>query len=196
MLGRLSEADELVARVHTIMDEIGEWIWLFSFWNSFIFSWQDDPEAAEHVIRPAYEALGRIGEKSHFSSMCHALSNAVYLQGRYEEAEQLTVECEEACRANDVHSQILWRSIRAKVLARRGERAAAERLARDAVAVAEEGDFDPAHADALMDLAEVLELAGNPTAAATQIEKAIRVYERKGNVLMTARAHARLEELT
>ena len=62
--------------------------------------------------------------------MAHALSNAVYIQGRYEEAEQLTLECEDASRPNDVHSQILWRSMRAKALAQRGELQAAEQLAR------------------------------------------------------------------
>jgi hypothetical protein len=55
---------------------------------------------------------------------------------RYEEAEQLTRQCEEACRANDVHSQILWRSIRAKIFARRQAFENAKRLARQAVAFA------------------------------------------------------------
>ena len=196
MLGHLREADELFGRARAIMDELGEWIWIFSFWNSFIRSWQDDPEAAEHVIRPAYDALKKIGEKSHFSSMCHALSNAVYLQGRYDEAEQLTLECEDASRANDVHSGILWRSYRAKIWAQRGELDAAERLAKEAVAFAIETDFYPAHADALMDLAEVLELADKRAAAALQLNEAIRLYDLKGNVLMAARARARLEEVS
>ncbi|MGZ4385114.1 MAG: ATP-binding protein, partial [Gaiellaceae bacterium] len=198
MLGRLSEAGGLIKRVHEIMDELGEWIWLFSFWSSFIFSWQGDAAAAEaeHEIRPAYDALKRIGEKSHFSSMAHALANAVYLQGRFDEAEELTIECEEACRANDVHSQILWRSIRAKVLARRGELEAAERLAAEAVSLAADSDFYPAHADAHMDLGEVLELAGKRAAAATSVGEALRLYELKGNALMAARARARLETLT
>ena len=64
---------------------------------------------------------GSMGEKSHFSSITHALSHALYAQGKYEEAEQLTLECEEVSRPNDVHSQISWRSIRAKTLARKGE---------------------------------------------------------------------------
>ena len=61
-------------------------------------------------------------------------------------------ECELACRPNDVHSHILWRSIRAKVLARGGRFEEAEQLAREAVALAETSDFLPAHAGATEDL--------------------------------------------
>jgi tetratricopeptide (TPR) repeat protein len=158
----------------------------------FISSWQGDPVAAERELRPAYDALKKIGEKSHFSSMCHALSNAVYLQGRYEEAEQLTRECEEASRANDVYSQIHWRSTRAKALARMGQLEPAERLAREAVEYAATSDFYLGHADALMDLAEVLTLAGNSDATAAPVREAIRFYELKGNLLAADLARRQL----
>ena len=102
-----------------------------------------------------------MGEKSHFSSLAHALSSAVYMQGRYDEAEQLTRECEEATRPNDVHSQIIWRSIRAKTLARTGRFEAAEPLAGEAGRSCRHKRLYPAHADALIDLAEVLTLAGS-----------------------------------
>jgi tetratricopeptide (TPR) repeat protein len=121
------------------------------------------------------------------------LGNALYVQGRYDEAERLTYECEAASRPNDVHSQILWRSTRAKTLARRGEHDAAELLAREAVAFASDSDFHPARADALMDLAEVLDIAGDTEGAMTATEAAIRFYELKGNVLATRRAQALLQ---
>jgi ATP/maltotriose-dependent transcriptional regulator MalT len=196
MLGRIREADELIGRARTIMTGLGEWIWIVSFWHSFISSWQDDPVAAERELRPAYDALKKIGEKSHFSSMSHALSNAVYMQGRYEEAEELTRECEDASRPNDVHSQILWRSTRAKALARRGELETAEQLSREAVEFAATSDFYLGHADALMDRAEVLTLAGKPDATAALIREAIRLYELKGNLLAADRARSQLERIT
>jgi predicted ATPase/DNA-binding SARP family transcriptional activator len=194
MLGRLGEASELIARARAIMDDLGRPIWIVSFWLSFVSSWREDPVAAERDVRPAYDALKAIGEKSHFSSMCHALANAVYLQGRYEEAELLTRECEEASRPNDVQSQVLWRSIRAKALARRGELEAAELLALESIAFAERSDFLTAHADALIDLAEVLELSERPSDAVHSIEKAIRVYELKGNAFAASHARSRLLE--
>jgi DNA-binding SARP family transcriptional activator/class 3 adenylate cyclase len=194
MQRRTGEADELIARGRTIMNDVGDLIWIVSFWWSFVYSWRGDPIAAEHELRPSYEALKKLGEKSHLSSICHALSHAVYQQGRYDEAEQLTRECEEVSRPNDVHSQILWRSTRAKVIARSGEFDAAERLAREAVEFAAESDFHLAHADALMDLAEVLELRGERDAAAVVNQEAMRFYELKGNLAAIDRARALLAE--
>jgi len=99
-------------------------------------------------------------------------------------------------RPNDVHSQVNWRSIRAKTLARRGEHQAAERLVREAVAFAEESDFLVAHADAVSDLADVLELQDRREEAIDALRKALGLHERKGNGIAANRVRARIEELT
>src|SRR5438105_8181686 len=166
MQGRIDEARELITRGRRNMEELGEWSWLFTFHSSTFFLWQGDPAAAERELRPAYDALKKIGEKSHFSTLAHALAQVVYLQGRYDESEQLTQECEHAARPNDVQSQIIWRSTRAKVLARRGAFEAAAQLGEEAITLAEASDFLTAHAEALMDLAEVAQLAGRSDEAA------------------------------
>jgi thioredoxin-like negative regulator of GroEL len=90
---------------------------------------------------------------------------------------------------------MLWRQARAKVLARRGELVEAERLAREAVAIGEKTDLLDAQGDMYGDLAEVLLLAGKPDKAAAVLEQALARYERKGNVVMAGRAHARLAEM-
>jgi len=195
MQRRLQEADEFFERGQQVMDEFGDWVWLFSYHRAQVSLWQGDPSAAEAELRPPYEALKRIGEKSHFSAMVQFLAFAVYEQGRYEETEQLVRECVEAARANDVYAQIMWRSTRAKLLARTGAVEAAERLGREAVVLAEDSDLLTPHAEALMDLAEVLHLAGRNEDAATRTSEAIHYYELKGNMLATLRARARLEEL-
>jgi len=46
-----------------------------------------------------------------------------------------------------------------------------------------------------MNLGEVLDLAGDAEAAAAAVQDAIRLYERKGNVVSAARAHSQLEGL-
>ena len=194
MQGRQAEAVELMQQSKRIMHDADEWIWIVFFWWAYVHLWQGDLRAAERELRPAYDALKRIGEKSHFSSLAHELSAVLYAQGRYEEAEQLTRECEQACRANDIHSQILWRSIRAKALARRRAFEEAEQLAREAVGLARTSDFLAAHADALADLAEVFDLSGARAEAADALEEAIGLYEQKGNVLAAGAARARLED--
>jgi hypothetical protein len=191
MQGSAAEAEELIGQARTAMEVAGETIWVVMFWYSFA-ALQGDAASAEAEIRLAYDALGRLGERTNFSTMAHALSNAVYLQGRYDEAERLTEECERAARPNDIHSQILWRSTRAKVFARRQAFDEAERLAREAIEFAESSDFLLAHAAALADLGEVLELMGREEEADRTLIDAAALYERKGNVVAAGRCRARL----
>jgi hypothetical protein len=47
----------------------------------------------------------------------------------------------------------------------------------------------------LLDLAEVLRLAGRPSDAAAAIESAIDLFERKGNVVSAERARRLLDDL-
>jgi predicted ATPase/DNA-binding SARP family transcriptional activator len=195
MLGRTDDAEALIERAWSIMDDVGDRIWIVSLWCFHIFMWHGDPITAEGQLRPGYDAL-KSGAKSHFSSVSHALSNAVYMQGRYEEAETLTRECEEASRSNDVHANVMWRSTRAKLFARRADFVAAEQLAREAVALAATSDFLLAHADALADLGEVLGLAGRRDEAAEAHRSAIELHERKGNVLAANQMRARLDKLS
>ena len=191
MKGDLAEASSLLEQAREIM-MVGQWMWIAAFWECFILQWRGDSAAAEQELLPAYEALRELGEKSHFSSIAHALSTAVYAQGRYEEAEALTRECEEAASPNDVHSQILWRSVRAMTRARAGDSAAGESLAREAVSYALVSDFYPACIDAHLALAEVLELAGERDGAARALEEALRFCELKGNVYVAEQARTRL----
>jgi hypothetical protein len=51
-----------------------------------------------------------------------------------------------------------------------------------------------AHADALIDLAEVLALAGQDARA--ELDRALALYERKGNLVMAERTRSGLAELT
>jgi len=90
---------------------------------------------------------------------------------------------------------MLWRQVRAKLLARRGQHGEAESLAREAVAIGEDTDMLDAQGDAYADHAEVLLLGGKPSEAAAALEGALERYERKGNLVSAQRAQARLAEL-
>jgi tetratricopeptide (TPR) repeat protein len=97
--------------------------------------------------------------------------------------------------SDDASKEMLWRQVRAKVLARRGEHAEAERLAREAVAICDQTDRLDSQGDVYADLAEVLSLADRPKEAAEALEQALERYERKGNLVSTQRAQTRLAEL-
>jgi Flp pilus assembly protein TadD len=118
------------------------------------------------------------------------LARTIYAQGRFEEAERFTDASEELAATADMASQISWRAVRAKVLARRHEFEAAEELARGAVALAEQTDGLNSQGRALMDLAEVLELAGRAGEAQPVVEHALHLFEQKGNAVSARKARA------
>ena len=89
----------------------------------------------------------------------------------------------------------MWRAASAKVLAREGEVDEALRLAREAVAIIAETDWLNSRGDALLDLAEVLDLAEKPDEAAPRIAEALHLYEQKGNIVAAAKARELLAEL-
>jgi len=180
MLGNLDAALELATRTHETLAKLDPQIWIVAFWRSFAHMARHDPIAAEHELRPSYDALKQLGERSHFSTITHALATALYLQKRFDEAEAMTRECEEACRPNDVHSGILWRSVRAKVLASKGAFDEAVRLGRESVELAATGDFHLGHAQATQDLAVVYDMAGLADSAAECRAAAARLFELKG----------------
>jgi hypothetical protein len=102
---------------------------------------------------------------------------------------------EETAARDDYASQILWRTARAKAFARQGRIAEAERLALDAVTLAEGTDDINMHGDALMALDEVVRLGERPREAVPVIEEGLRLYEQKGNVVSAGKARALLGEL-
>jgi tetratricopeptide (TPR) repeat protein len=133
-----------------------------------------------------------MNEQSHLSTIAAFLGEAAYRLGRLDDALRYSEESEALGASDDFVTQVVWRVARAKVLATRGHAAEAEGLARDAVGIASETDFLDMRADAHMALAEVLRAAGRPEEAGRQVEEALALYERKGNLVGAARARASL----
>lgn len=119
----------------------------------------------------------------------------LYALDRLDEADAWANRAAELGASDDVWTQLLWRQVRAKVLAHRGKHAEAERLALEAVAVGEETDMLDAQGDVYADLAEVLILTGKSTEAAAALEHALARYERKGNLVMAGRMRDRVSAL-
>jgi hypothetical protein len=98
-----------------------------------------------------------------------------------------------------VQSQGQWRSIRARVLARRGDgaeaEAEAESLARESVAILARTDWLVHRAESLAALAEVLRAGGRTQEAAAALREALALAEQKGDLVNAARLRASLEEL-
>ena len=88
MGGRFSEARELSARSRGILEDLGLALMLPTLdgWAGQVEVLAGDPVAAERVWRRAYQALEGLGEKGNLSTIAAYLAEAVYQQGRYEEA--------------------------------------------------------------------------------------------------------------
>jgi ATP/maltotriose-dependent transcriptional regulator MalT len=192
--GRRDEAKELAESADQLMWALGEG-WHFPAFAGLEALWQHDPGEAERKLRRGYDALKRVGERSHFCTLASLLARVAYARGDYEEAHTLTIEAEEAAAANDVHCHIHWRGTRAKVLARQGRLEDGEKLGREAAAFAATSDFLSSHGDALVDLAEVLILASRPLEAAEALRESIALYGRKENALAAGVARERLAAL-
>jgi class 3 adenylate cyclase/tetratricopeptide (TPR) repeat protein len=150
---------------------------------------------AEGKLREACAIFTKMGERGHFSSRAAELAEALWAQGEDDEAERFTHLSEEASASDDVEAQALWRAVRAKLLARRGEPIAAERLAREADSLARTGDDLELQGDTLAALGEVLRCAGRPDDAAAALRAALERYERRGIVILADRVRVRLGEL-
>jgi predicted ATPase/class 3 adenylate cyclase len=154
-----------------------------------------DLAAAERIARDAFAILERMGERSYLSSAAALLAHALSEQGELVEAERFSRTSEDAAAADDAFSQVLWRSARAKIRARRGELEEAEGLAREAVAVADRTDLLNTHGDTLFDLGDVVARANRPEEAAAVFEQAAEIFGRKGNLASLERVRLAEQEL-
>jgi tetratricopeptide (TPR) repeat protein len=142
-----------------------------------------------------YEGLGRLGETGFRSTLGTSLAAALVDVGRDEEAESLLAECEPISQAEDFDPQARIRATRARILARRGDFADADRLAREALAIMEPTDYLDTKAETLLAFAEVVEAAGQVDEAADALEQALALFEQKGNLVMAGRTRGRLAAL-
>jgi len=161
--------------------------------EALIERYAGDPAAVERVLGPVCDELRAAGHAGALSGQIVELGDALYELGRYDEAEATTREGERLAQDADVQAQVLWRRVRAKVLARRGAHDDALRLAREAIDLA--GWNLEEAGDSYRDLAEVEGILGHPDRAEAALERALEAYERKGLVPMAERTRVELAAL-
>jgi tetratricopeptide (TPR) repeat protein len=197
MRGLFDEARASIAEGKQLAEQLGDQVTFAAVHrdSAAVEMLAHDFAKAEAEARVAYEINERINDLGHLSSIAPDLGDAIYAQGRYDEALRMSEFAESITIEGDADAGVRWRQLRAKSLARIGEHADAERFARDAVSIIGETDYLNLHAHALMALAEVLRLQDRNTDAATAVEGALELLRRKGNVVGEANARAVLQEL-
>ncbi len=197
MHGSIDEGRELVARGRTALQELGLRVSLggTSIAAGMLELIGNDAAAAERVLREGHDLLEEMGETGYLASVTAILAEAVYRQGRYDEAERHALSVRDTVASDDLDPQARWRGVAAKVLAQRGELESAKSLAREAVDLVESTDWLHLRAELHCDLAEVLVLSGAGQEAAHSLEHALALYEEKGDQPDADRVRQRLADL-
>ena len=197
MQGRFEEGRELAARANSILEELGRPIELYTlaFWSAPLELLAGDPVAAEREAAWACDGLEACGEKGFLSTMATLLAEALYAQGRLDEAEAAVQRSREVATSDDFNAQAAWRASQAKILARRGELEEADRLAREAIEIIDRSDELSHQGDFRVGLAEVLQVAGRTDESIPVLEEALARYEQKENRVSADATRALLVEL-
>jgi tetratricopeptide (TPR) repeat protein len=172
MQGRFTEARTLFAQGLTVLHELGLTLRMATrrTISGAIELLADEPIAAERELRWAYDRLEAMGERADQGGIGAQLGEALYRQGRYDEAERYAV-----------------RDVRAKLVARRGDFKAAETIAREAVVAADNEDNFNRRGNVRLALAEVLSLAERKGEAIGVLDEADALFQNKGNLAAMAR---------
>jgi tetratricopeptide (TPR) repeat protein len=198
MQGHAEEARDLYRLSRSVLEELG---WRFdaaltSIDSGAVEMLAGDPVAAEAELRGDLEVLRGMGDRDHLSTTAALLAEALFEQGRLDEADAVALEGGSIAAHDDVFSQYLWRSVHAKVLAGRGEHVEAAALAEEAVRLIAETDDPDSLGNAQMDLAEVYEVAGRFAEAQAALDRALAAFEAKANLVSAARVRARATALS
>jgi class 3 adenylate cyclase/tetratricopeptide (TPR) repeat protein len=181
MRGDFEEARRLYTGAQATLDELGRTLVgaSTSLASYAVETLAGDFDAAERELQRDYDTLTEMGERYLLSTVAAELARVVYAKGKYDGAERLSQTAEKLAAEDDIASQALWRSVRSKVLARRGALDDALVLGGDAVKLIERTDAALISAEIFNDFAEVLRLAGRHADAELALERAQEILAAK-----------------
>lgn len=191
MQGEFEEARSLLNQGREIFDELGLSVISAASRevDGVVELLAGDATAAERTLRTGVSELRELQETMWLAGTAAVLAQAVFEQGRYREALELT-RVSEANSNHDVAAPVHWLGVRAKVFAAFGHSAMAEELAKLAVRIADGTDFVDLCGEARMELAAVRILCGNLAEARRSIHQATLRFGVKGNLVSAARARS------
>jgi DNA-binding SARP family transcriptional activator/tetratricopeptide (TPR) repeat protein len=190
MQGSFDSGRSLVADAQTRWDELGQSQGTIScgFAVGVIEMLAGKPEAAEEALRLSCAAAEKLREPAQLANRAAELADALYVQGRYDEAEFWATVSSRNSADDDRSAQAAWRGASSKLRAQAGAVADGEKLAREEVTLLNATDSLNEQARALLDLAEVLRLAERHREAEEATRSAIERFDRKGNIVAADRA--------
>ena len=196
--GRFAEARELNARARAAFEELGNRHQVVSMLGAEgeIEHLAGNLAEAARLIREGYEAMTATGDRSYASTVAASLGEVLLDIDDDDEAWRFGTIARDTSSTDDVISQAGGRAVQARVLSRRGDRDAAEALAREATAIMATTDYLAQHGDVLVHLAHVLREAGRTDEAMAAARQAVALYEQKGATFFVERTQRLIEEWT
>jgi tetratricopeptide (TPR) repeat protein len=117
-------------------------------------------------------------------------------RGGYPEAGDFATLSQQLAGADDIWSQVLWRTARAGLQASEGRTDEAVALAIEAVGLADTTLDIQLAADARVTLADILQQAGRLEEVEPRLREALHRYEQKGDQVLSGRTRQRLMSLS
>jgi tetratricopeptide (TPR) repeat protein len=195
--GDFDEARALVGSAAAAFDDLGQRPALHDCRAALgeVEALAGDLSAAVDCLTEVCAEFERIGAYSYLASRAGDLAEVLYAQGRVDEAASWTEIAEQHSATDDLDARVIWLPVRAKLLACSGRQEDAETLALEAVRLAGQSDALNRRARVQCDFGEVLRIGGRADGAAAAFDRAIELYEQKGNVVGVARARALRDDL-
>jgi class 3 adenylate cyclase/tetratricopeptide (TPR) repeat protein len=196
--GEFDRARGLYREARAMLDDLGAAVLAAStsFMSARVELLASDPKAAERDLRSDYERLEAMGELFYRASAGSMLAEALFAQGRTDEAEAVALEAEQLAADDDIEVETICRSIRGRALARRGMFDEAVRLATEAFELLPGAEAPLMGTGALIHLAEVLLASGDAIGARRALEEARGLAELKAMTVSAARIEARIDDLS
>ena len=190
--GEFAEATRLATLCRDIHRDNGSmwsyWVYAEMLWDIEMLAGR--PAEATEILTEAYEQIERMGET--FGLLSAWLAESLYAVGRFDEAER---RAEAAVETLDDQGRAAGQGALARVRARQGRFEEAEALAREGVAYFAHTDYSTDRTWVLMDLAEVLRLAGRSDEAIATLREALALFEQREDAVSAAHTRELIDRL-
>jgi tetratricopeptide (TPR) repeat protein len=189
-LGEFDEARVAVDRYRGFMLDTGQ---LMAYWRSAELRFDvemlaGDVQAAADVAEEAHAKLSERGDRWPYLNAF--LAQARIALGKYTEASEAA---EVAASSANAIERALGLGALARIRAKEGDTAAAQELIDEAGAIVERTDFLFDRGTVQLDRAEVMDLLGRSEEARAARERALAMFEEKGDLVSAARTRLLLE---
>ncbi|HEX6654856.1 MAG TPA: adenylate/guanylate cyclase domain-containing protein [Candidatus Limnocylindria bacterium] len=180
--GDRDRALKMLEEKDVMLADVGTFVWNLSRSAlGMVHQWSGDANAASAAYEQGVKGFQEVGERGYLSTEASSLALVLLDAERTDEAREALKIARAAGATDDVVTQCEIHAAEARILAREGDLAGAERMARAAAAEADAAEYLQSFTWTRLALADVLRLAGRPDEASEYLEEAAATEERRGN---------------